>query len=357
MPFDSSTRRRQSSMKRSTPASCRRRSNRQPSRSPSAPPRRTPSSRYAAVRTRSERRSTAIDDAGSCEPWASQPARSTAAVAACSSEGVWMNPFDSRVPNVVGHQLLDPAEATDPQRAPAAPALGVERSRGQPGDPGVEPVAREAERLAQPQLELLAESGRRASPARSHRRRAGSRGRRRSRSRSAAAAAASPPSGSGPVGHRPGNSMSGSPPSPAWRFSRRGRRGSGRRAAAHPRAQRGQVVVRARAPVVATSPRVKSSSTSGSSSSEKKIFGSAVTSSLRTPLVASGYHSLERDLAGHVGVAEPDHRVEEDHARCRRRRPRGPALRARPRQSSSQGDLLLDGERVVDRAEEAAARA
>ena len=33
---------------------------------------------------------------------------------------------------LVGHQLLDPAEATDPQRAPAGPALGVERSRGQP---------------------------------------------------------------------------------------------------------------------------------------------------------------------------------------------------------------------------------
>ncbi len=47
-----------------------------------------------------------------------------------------------------GAELLHPAKAADAQGTATLIAQGRERARGEPGDPGVEPVARQAERLS-----------------------------------------------------------------------------------------------------------------------------------------------------------------------------------------------------------------
>ena len=143
----------------------------------------------------------------------------------------------------------------------------------------------------------------------------------------------------------------GVPAERAWLLTPRPARLPGR-AAAHPRSQRGQVVVRlvsgrrhepAREELVHLGVGV-------AREEDLRIADHVVAEDAAGRL---GIPLAQRDLAGHVGVAEPDHRVEEDH-----RVVGVVALEAqrsgRATPELEQGDLILDGERVVDRAEEPA---
>ena len=59
-----------------------------------------------------------------------------------------MNPCDSRVPVPRGVSFSTQPKPPIAQRTATLIAQGRERARGEPGDPGVEPVARQAERLS-----------------------------------------------------------------------------------------------------------------------------------------------------------------------------------------------------------------